>query len=75
VDSDWERDVDRRRSNNGYLFQLFGGAISWTGKQKVVVTLSTAEAKYMVATHACKGVNWLMKLCSGVGIRHRAITI
>jgi hypothetical protein len=32
VDSDWVGDVDRRRSTSGYVFQLFGGVVSWMRK-------------------------------------------
>ena len=28
VDADWVGDLDRRRSTSGYVFNLFGGAIS-----------------------------------------------
>ena len=54
VDSEWAGDVDRRRSTSAYVFTLFGGAISWMSKRQVVVALSTTEAEYMAATHACK---------------------
>jgi hypothetical protein len=33
VDADWSRDLDRRRSTSGYVFNLFGGAISWMRKR------------------------------------------
>ena len=29
VDADWARDLDRRRSTSGYVFNLFGRAIIW----------------------------------------------
>ena len=38
----WARDLDRRRSTSGYVFNLFRGAISWISKRQVVVALSTA---------------------------------
>jgi hypothetical protein len=33
VDADWVGDLDRRRSISGYVFNLFGGAISWMSKR------------------------------------------
>jgi hypothetical protein len=33
VDADWAGDLDRRRSTSGYVFNLFGGAISWMSKR------------------------------------------
>jgi hypothetical protein len=34
LDADWDGDLDRRRSTSGYVFNLFGGAISWMSKKK-----------------------------------------
>jgi hypothetical protein len=59
VDADRARDLDHRRSTSGYVFNLFGGAISWMSKRHVVVALSTTEVEYMVATHASKEEVWL----------------
>jgi hypothetical protein len=33
VDVDWAGDLDRRRSTSRYVFNLFGGAISWMSKR------------------------------------------
>jgi hypothetical protein len=41
VDADWAEDPDHRISTSGYVFNLFGGAISWMSKIQVVVALST----------------------------------
>jgi hypothetical protein len=54
VNANWDGDLDRRRSTNGYVFKMFGGAISWMSKRQVVVALSTIEVEYMEATHASK---------------------
>ena len=59
VDVDWVGDLDQRRSTSGYVFNLFGGAISWMSKKQAIVALSTTEAKYMVAPHVSKEVEWL----------------
>eukprot|EP00253_Pinus_taeda_P036266 PITA_36266 len=32
VDADWARDMDQRRYTSGYVFNLFGGAVSWLMK-------------------------------------------
>ena len=66
VDADWARDLDQRRSTSGYVFNLFGGAVSWMSKKQSVVALSTTEAEYMAATHASKEVVWLQRLCSNM---------
>ena len=35
VDVDWVGDLDQRRSTSGYVFSLFGGAISWMRKNRL----------------------------------------
>jgi len=59
ADADLFGDLDKRRCTSGYVFNLFGGAVSWMSKKQSVVALSTIEAKYMAATHASKEVVWL----------------
>ena len=59
IDSNWARDIDGRRSTSGYVFRLFGGAISWMSRKQSVVSFSTIEIEYIVATHASKEVFWL----------------
>eukprot|EP00253_Pinus_taeda_P011112 PITA_11112 len=47
-------DLDQRRSTSGYVFNVFGGAVSWMSKKQFVMALSTIEAEYMATTHASK---------------------
>ena len=54
VDVDWGADIDHKIPTSGYVFNLFGGVISWMSKRQAVAALSTTEAEYMVATHASK---------------------
>jgi phosphoribosyl-AMP cyclohydrolase len=75
VDANWVGDLDHRRSTSGYVFNLFGGAISWMRKRQVVVALSTTEVEYMAATHASKEAVWLQRLCSGIGLVQQAVRI
>jgi hypothetical protein len=75
VDADWARDLDRRRSTSGYVFNLFGGAISWMRKRQAVVALSTTKDEYMAATHASKEALWLQRLCSGIGLVQQIVRL
>jgi hypothetical protein len=59
VDADWAGDMDRRRYTSGYVFNLFGGEISWMRIIQAIVALSTTEVEYMAATHASKEAIWL----------------
>ena len=74
-DADWVGDLDQRRSTSGYVFSLFGGAVSWMSKRQFVVALSTTEAEYIAATHASKEAVWLQRLCSSMGLVQQAIRI
>jgi transposase InsO family protein len=53
---------DHRRAISGYAFLFDGGAISWSSRKQELVTLSTAEAEYVAATHAAKECIWLRRL-------------
>ena len=69
------RDIDNIRSTSGYVFNLFGGAISWMRKKQAIVALSTTEVEYMAATHASKETIWLHRLCSKIRFKQQAVRI
>jgi hypothetical protein len=71
VDANWGGDIDSRRSTSGYVFNLFGGPVSWMSKRQSVVALSSTEAEYMALTHAGKEAIWLQRLCSEFGFKRR----
>jgi hypothetical protein len=75
VYADCARDLDRRRSTSRYVFNLFGGAISWLRKRQNTVALSTTKSEYMEATHANKEAIWLQRLCSGIELVQQAVRI
>jgi hypothetical protein len=55
-----------RHAITGYAFLIDSGAVSWSSKQQEIVSLSTTESKYVVATHGIKEVLWLHSLLSKV---------
>ena len=61
VDADWAGDLDLRRSTIGYVFNLFGGYISWMCKKRDVVALSTTKSKYIASSHVSKEVVCLQR--------------
>ena len=75
MDADWARDLDYRISTSGYVFNLFGGEISWMSKRQDVVALSTTKVEYMATTHASEEAVWLQRLCSGIGLVQQAVRI
>ena len=63
VDSNFTRDLDRRKSLIGYVFALCGSVISWKITLQSPVVLSITEAKYMTTKVVKKVFNlkvWLM---------------
>jgi phosphoribosyl-AMP cyclohydrolase len=75
VDAHWAGDLDRRRSTSGYVFNLFGGEISWMRKRQVVVALSTTKDEYMETTHVSKEAIWLQIFFSGIRLVQQAVRI
>ncbi|XP_071728192.1 secreted RxLR effector protein 161-like [Rutidosis leptorrhynchoides] len=69
VDSDYAGDLDRRRSQTGYVFTLGRCAISWKATLQSTVALSTTEAEYITMTEGVKEAKWLRGLLSYLGIR------
>ncbi|RVW64482.1 Retrovirus-related Pol polyprotein from transposon TNT 1-94 [Vitis vinifera] len=54
VDADYAGNIDTRKSLTGYVFTVFGGAVSWKANLQSVVALSTTKAKYMAMIEAMK---------------------
>ncbi|KAH9705555.1 hypothetical protein KPL70_011923 [Citrus sinensis] len=75
VDSDYAGDLDRRRSQTGYMFMLNGCLISWKASLQHVVALSITEAEYTVALAAVKEALWLKGLISELGISQKVVDI
>ncbi|PNX59896.1 putative retrotransposon Ty1-copia subclass protein [Trifolium pratense] len=51
VDADYAGNIDTRKSLLGFVFTLFGTAVTWKENQQSVVALSTTHAEY-IATQA-----------------------
>lgn len=46
--------LDTRKSMTGYIFTVYGGAVSLKSSLQKVVALSTTEAEYIASTEAIK---------------------
>jgi hypothetical protein len=62
TDSDWASDKDSRKSTSGYIFTLYGGAISWKSSKQSVLATSSSEAEYIACSEGAKEVLWLRRL-------------
>ena len=72
-DSDFAGDVDRRRSQSGYLFTMFGSAVSWKSSLQDVVALLIAEPEYIALTVAVKESFWLRGLAAEFGVVQKSV--
>lgn len=75
VDSDYATNIDNRRSQSGYIFNLYGSAVSWKSSLQSVVALSTTEAEYMAMTEAVKEGIWLTGMIGEFGIIQKLVKI
>lgn len=68
VDANWGGD-ENRRSNTGYLFQVYGGTICWSSKRQKSVALSSAEAEYIALAESVQEAIWLDKLLKELNVK------
>jgi hypothetical protein len=66
TDSDWAGSVSDRKRTSGCCFSLGSSIISWKSRKQSSITLSTAEAKYIVVCSANYEAIWLRKLLTGL---------
>jgi hypothetical protein len=59
TDADWAGSIDDRKSTSGGTFFLGSCLVSWLSKKQTSISLSTVEAKYIVATSCCTQVLWI----------------
>ena len=52
----------------GYVFLMFGGAVSWSSRLQPTVAVSTVEAEYLSAAQAVKEALWFRKLGGDLGL-------
>ncbi|GKV32349.1 hypothetical protein SLEP1_g40963 [Rubroshorea leprosula] len=76
IDSDYAGDLDDKKSTFGFVFMLGSAAISWSSKKQPIVTLSTTEVEYVVATScACQAI-WLRRIMEELELnQHEATSI
>jgi hypothetical protein len=61
-DSDYAADRDDSKSTSAYVYQLFGGPISWKSQKQSVIATSTTEAEYIGLSNASHEALYLIQL-------------
>ena len=62
--ANWAQDKINRKSNSGYIFQLFGAPISWECNRQSCVSLSSIEAEYVALAEATMRYGCIMAASS-----------
>ena len=68
TNSNFQLDLDFRKSTLGCEFTLGGGAISWRSVKQSCIADSTMEVEYVAACEAIKEAIWLEKFLPGLGV-------
>ena len=67
--ADWARNADDRKSTSRGCFCVGNNLVSWMSKKQNSISLSIAEAKYIVIDSYCTQLLWMQKLLLDYGIR------
>eukprot|EP00253_Pinus_taeda_P018926 PITA_18926 len=68
TDADWERRVGDKKSTSGGAFYIGFRLMSWFSKKQSSITLSIAEAKYVVVASCCTQLLWMMQTLQDIQI-------
>ena len=68
TDSNFQSDLDFKKSTLGCVFTLGGGAISWRCVKQSCIADSTMEVEYVATCQAAKKAIWLKKFLSDLGV-------
>lgn len=74
-DSDYATNRDNRKSQTGYIFTIFGSAVTWKSNLQSVVALSTTEAEYIALTDAVKQSFWLKGIMEDFGVTQKKVAV
>ena len=68
TNSDFQTDVDSRKSTSESIFTLNGGAIIWRSIKQGCIADSTMEAEYVATCEAAKESVWLRKFLTDLEV-------
>ena len=67
--------ADDRKNTTGGCFYVGANLVTWMSKKQNFVSLSTIEAKYIVAGSCCSQLLWMKKLLSDYGISQDTMVV
>ena len=74
-DSDWDGDIDDKKSTSGYAFNIGSRVMSWSSKKQPTVSLSTTKVEYKTLCNATCEAIWLRRILEDVGKKQIKTTI
>ena len=74
-DSDWDSNLNDRRSTTRYAFGIRSRVVSWRSKKKPTLYLSCTEAEYKALCATTCEVVWLRRLIQDVGKEQKEPTM
>ena len=66
-DADFTADTTDRKSTMGYVYTLYGAAVTWGTRKQKSISTSTTEAEYVGLCNAAKEAVWLRTLMKDLG--------
>lgn len=75
VDSNFTGNIDARKYGTGFVFTLYGTAVSWKATLQSVVTLSIIEAAFITVTMAMKKALWLQGMFQELEINQGKVKV
>ena len=70
TDADWAGSVDDQKSTHGAAFFLRNCLVSWSSKKQSSISLSIAEAEYIVAVSCCTQVIWMKQTLEDLLVKY-----
>jgi len=61
-DANWAGNADDRKSSLGGCFYMGNNLVAWMSRKQASISLSTAEAEYIVAGSCCTQLLWMKKM-------------
>jgi hypothetical protein len=74
-DADWVGNADDRKSTFGGCFYMGNNLVAWMSRKQSFISLSTAEAEYIVARSCCTQLLWMKKLLCDYGFTQDTMVI
>jgi hypothetical protein len=74
-DVDWASNADDKKNTSGGCFYVGNNLVTWMSRKQSSISLSTAEAEYIVAGSCCTQLLWMKKLLCDYGFTQDTMVI